>query len=246
VKVQATKGVLNGRAITDPWIVYANNALLSEGANKMRWRHDVKSFDQLVPEKRSQEHKGKNLDDGDAEGNQCLGSGREITDEEERRDVLRVLRRAIVKFRDDIPRGWSELGEEIVTTSLLEYSRADAGGREVVHSASYQRESKRISSNVLVRYDERGIHADYVCKVHRFIKASAVGCPPIRLAIGDLHRLETASEDFGTLWMAEDLTNPDREGYAVLLGHMLWKLVTCIPRAGNSAWFMSYSIQSGL
>jgi hypothetical protein len=245
-QVQDIKGVLHGRGITDPWIVYANTALESEGVNKTRWSHNVKSFDEHVPEFRSQQHKGKNLDDGDEEGNQCLGSGREVTAEEERRDVLRVLRLVIAKFHDDIPRGWSELGEEIVTTSLLEYSRAHAGGREVVHSASYQRESKRISSNVLVRYDERGTHAEYVCKVQRFIKASAVGCPPIRFAIGDLHRLETVSKDFGTLWMAEDFTNPDHEGYGVMLGHMLWKLVTCKPRAGNSAWFMSYSIQSGL
>jgi hypothetical protein len=63
---------------------------------------------------------------------------------------LRVLRRVIAKFYDDIPRGWSELGEEIVSTSLLEYSRAHAGGREVVHSASYQRESKRIEISLVM------------------------------------------------------------------------------------------------
>jgi hypothetical protein len=216
--------VLHDRAIKDPWIVYANTALVSEGVNKTRWSHNVKSFDELVPEYRSQEHKGKNHD-GDASGDQCLGSGREITAEEERRDVLRVLRRVMAKFHDDIPSGWSELEEEVISVRILEYSRADAGGREVVHSASYQRESKRISSNVLVRYDEGGsTHVEYVCKVHRFIKASAVGCRPIRFATGDLHRLKTVSDDFGTLWMAEDLTNPDREGYGVMLGHMLWKI----------------------
>jgi hypothetical protein len=150
--------------------------------------------------------------------------------------------------------GWSEVEEEIVSASLLEYSRADAGGREVVHSASYERELKRILSNVLVRYDEGGpTHLEYVCKVHRFIKASAVGCRPIRFkrpirkfATGDLHHLEMASEDFCTLWMAEYFTNPDHEGHGVTMGHILQKLVTCTPRAGNSAWFMSYSIQSGM
>jgi hypothetical protein len=128
----------------------------------------------------------------------------------------------------------------------LEYSRADAGGREEIHSAAYQRSTTRNSSNVLVRYNEGGPMAtEYVCKVQSFIKASAVGCDPIRFAIGDLYLLETKDDDFGTLWMAGDIANPSRRGYGVMVKHMLWKLVTCRP-GGNSEWFMSYSIQSGL
>jgi hypothetical protein len=58
---------------------------------------------------------------------------------------ISLLRRVIANFRDDVPSGWSELEEKVVSASLLEYSRADAGWREGVHSVSYQRESKRIS-----------------------------------------------------------------------------------------------------
>ncbi len=94
--------------------------------------------------------------------------------------------------------------------------------------------------------------SEYVCTVHKFIKASAAWCAPIRFALGDLHHLEEKSETFGTLWMAKDLTAPREEhrGYGVTFRHMQSKLVICQPAGSmdlaKSAWFVSYSMQSGL
>ncbi len=143
-------------------------------------------------------------------------------------------------------------------------------GKEIVYSTSYAKAKKSISWNVFVRYGEPGrggatTMREYVCTVHRFIKASAEGCPPIniRFGIGDLYKLKRVGEQFGTLrsqivgrrgfhnaktslWVAEDFITPREQNYGVMLEHMLWKLVTALPGEGaDTAWFMAYGVQSG-
>jgi hypothetical protein len=139
-----------------------------------------------------------NLDQGDQQGNQCLGSGRAVDDREH---VLDMLRQVITDFQDDLHPGWSD--EKVNAAELLEYSRADVGGKEVVFSKSYARTSTRVSYNVFARYEEsvRGAPAtkEYVCTVLRFVKATAPGCPPIRFAVSDLHVL---SKSWRELWPA--------------------------------------------
>jgi hypothetical protein len=247
--IHGVKRKLDGRGTNDPELVAGNDILLEEAAAKCECAgHVVKTFDELVPEYRSQEHRGRNLDEGDAEGYQCIGSGREVKTGE-RGLVLDVLRQVIQLFCGSDHLAWTP--DKIANASLLEYRRADVRGKEIVFSTSYAKAKKSISWNVFVRYGEPGrggatTMREYVCTVHRFIKASAEGCPPIRFGIGDLYKLKRVGEQFGTLWVAEDFITPREQNYGVMLEHMLWKLVTALPGEGaDTAWFMAYGVQSG-
>lgn len=171
-----------------------NRALLQEATNKHRSAchhvNPVKSFGDGFPSIVQGNIVGgiHKLDEGDLQGNQFLGSGKEIGDEDV---VVKVLRQVITEFRDGLHPAWSaEVEAEDV--DLLEHSRADLAGKEVVFSTSYAKTFTRVSYNVYARFEEpvRGeaVMKEYVCTLQRFVKATLIKhrCPPIRIAIADL------------------------------------------------------------
>lgn len=102
-------------------------------------------------------------------------------------------------------------------------------GKEVIFSTSYAKASTRVSYNVYAQYEEtvRGVAAEkeYVCKVHRFIKAIAAGCPPLRFAIADLNKLQKVNQQFGELRAVRDFSTASQEGYGILLRQVVGSLL---------------------
>jgi hypothetical protein len=75
-EVQWAKRVLGSRIKKDTELVLGNAALLEEATRKC-WsaEYDIRSFDEWVPEYRSGEHRGRNLDQGDQQFGEWEGSG---------------------------------------------------------------------------------------------------------------------------------------------------------------------------
>lgn len=101
----------------------------------------------------------------------------------------------------------------------------------------------------MVRYaeDSRGgeTEREYAYTVHRFFKATSAGCPPIRFAVGDLHRLRLMQEKHGQLWCRDaSAQRAARKNYGVLLQDMKNKLVTCDGDADGEEWYLQYNNQS--
>jgi hypothetical protein len=245
--VQQAKQLLAGRCKEDAELVLGNRTLLLEAIMKC-WcaSHDIRSFEEWVPEYCSGEHRGRHLDEGNGDGDQLLGSGREVKDQEYMRGVLRkVVDVFQEEIRDLAGAAWSE--DTVEEAELLEYGRAHVGGREAVFATSYNKSSTRVSYNVYAQYREPGQGlATYVGTVHRFFKASAPGCTPLRVAVADLFRMQQVPSEFGRLWRVQDFTSPKERGYGMLLGHIKWKLLTAKSATGTQAWFVEYSRQSGL
>jgi hypothetical protein len=128
--------------------------MLQDALDRFRGRcPDLKSFDELVPEYRSGDHRGRNLDQGDMQGNQCLGGGKSIHPDD-RPAVVVLLRKLLIDFPDETTTAaWLREGN-LEAADMFEYSRAHASGEEIVHALSYKKSTVRVSSNVFARYDE--------------------------------------------------------------------------------------------
>jgi hypothetical protein len=145
------------------------------------------------------------MNHGDGQGNQLLG--RDVLD---RGHVIHVLRQHINDFHDDLHLGWSD--EKVDEAQLLEYGRADVGGKEAIFATTYAKASMRVSFSVVARYEEcvRGAPPtkEYVCKLQLYNKATARGRSPVRLVNVDLHALGKRAAQFGLLWSVKDFTKP--------------------------------------
>jgi hypothetical protein len=263
--VQKCKRILKNRATSFPEITLAKHLLLEQALASLKASGGVLSFDESIGTA-AQPMMASNLDEGDREGCQLLGSGRAL-EPEERLDALTGLQHLWNDFHDVlIPAGWSE--DLLLQSSLLSYCHADAGGSgEIIQSMKYGRTKTRESYHVRVSYLETGIdgevQAEYVASVRFFLKVSpsqtaAPEVQPLRLAIARLITVRRVATASGTLWRA-DLKNDVRyKSYPVMFNDMQGKVVSAKHRGPRPAadararvrssdhvWFVPYSNLSG-
>lgn len=150
--IQMAKKMLVDRSIRDVPTVLANTLLIQEALRGCKAKNpQVKTFDEFVPEYRSQDHKGNNLDAGDTcmRGNQCLGSG-VLLRGPAREEVLQALDAAIEQFKaaQIYLRPWCAKGK-LESAVLHQYTRAQTLYNEIVHSKAYQKPTSKVSFNVI-------------------------------------------------------------------------------------------------
>eukprot|EP00884_Botryococcus_braunii_P006790 jgi/Botrbrau1/16111/Bobra.7_2s0075.1 len=268
--VQKCKRILKNRATSFPEITLAKHLLLEQALSSLKASGGVVSFDESIGTA-AQPMMASNVDEGDGEGCQLLGSGRALKPEE-RLEALTGLQHLWNDFHEVlIPAGWSE--DLLMQSSLLSYCHADAGGSgEIIHSMKYGRTKTRESYHVRVSYLEPGIdgevQADYVASVRFFLKVSPSqtappearldDVQPLRLAIARLIRVRRVPTASGILWRA-DLKNDVRyKSYPIMFNDMQGKVISAMHRGPKPAadaracapppdhvWFVPYSNLSG-
>jgi hypothetical protein len=241
--IQWAKSVVKGRTTVHPELVLVNDMLIDDGLDRARalYADHVKSFDQWVPAYRSLEVRGSNVDDGDVDGNQLLGSGKDLK-QSEAGLVVAALHRRIDEL---CPAGWDH--SDVNAATIHVYTYADIHGRELLHSTSYLRPKSRVSYNALVAYEEAGgVEVTYVARVRFFVKVAAVGRVPLRVGIADMCRVQLVPEATGRVWHASHYGSPDHICYPVLLNEFQNKHVLVQASCGSeAAWFIPYGNMSG-
>uniref|UniRef100_A0A383VXT3 LysM domain-containing protein n=1 Tax=Tetradesmus obliquus TaxID=3088 RepID=A0A383VXT3_TETOB len=259
--VQWAKSCVRYRTTKFPELVLVSDILVDTAlAVKMAKHPDCKTFDGWVPAYSAGAPSFPFRDDGDAEGTQLQGGGKQLAGTQRDAAVAAVVA-YIREWRESLgPAGWWQQQWD-----GLAY--ADIRGGEQLQSLAYSRAISRVSYNVLTNYREhrqrpsgRGLvlqEIKYIARVRYFVKVSPpprdgtnLGapshCQPLRLAIADLFEVQKVADAAGILYHSPRYPQqPSHSSYAVGFDQstMLDKHVMAC--AGSEAWFMPYKNMSG-
>jgi hypothetical protein len=191
-------------------------------------------------------------DMGGEDGTQLLGPGKELCAADRTAADVAVAG-YVSKWQ---PASWS--ADQVPAAEMLLYTYADVRGVEILHSVRYTKARTRVSYNVFCQYHEAGAAenaapTNYVGHVQYFVMVlPPAGCDgqPLRLAITNLHKLETVNGGAGVLYQAPTYpADPSHTRYAVHMhmdehgaAAMHDKLVMAC--SGTGAFFMPYSNMS--
>jgi hypothetical protein len=252
--VQKCKKILHNRSTHFPEITLVKHLLLQEALANLKMSGGVRSFDESVGTA-AQPMMASNVDDGDRQGCQLLGSGH-VPTAEESSACHTALQQLWTEFHDDLESaGWSQ--HMLLEGEILVYSHADAGdSSERIHCKQYRRVQKKESFHVRVSYVEDGDRrVEYVASVQFFVKVLPVqgGSPwavgemePLRLAISRLSKIEKVATVSGILWRMDTTRDVRFESYAVMLKDMKGKVVSAKSASqANFVWFIPYGNLSG-
>ncbi len=177
----------------------ANYLCLERALNLFKYKYpEVAGLEQWGSDRRRGEIHRSNIDIGGLDGSQLLGSGSGVP-----AHMLGTCKRALTRVFDHFPdlcQGWTAKVRAAAT--FVKYAYAHRAGNEVVHSKAYKEPKSRVSYNVLVQYEENGMHVCYVAVIQFFAKVTAPTCQPLRLAICHLHRVHLHDEAIGSMWEA--------------------------------------------
>jgi hypothetical protein len=245
--IQLAKSNVRYRTSKYPELVLVHDMLIDEALARARAKWSLgppelalKSLSEWVP----QEEGRAGLDEGDEEGNQLLGSGRELKSQQ-----LQQAHAAVGKlFRHGLaPAGWYD--HMVAGATFRLYTYADLKGSELVHSTAYLRSRTRVSYHVYAEYFEGGgtEATRYMAKVLYFLKVISASCPhPLRIAVSDLFKVACDDSSVGSMWHTRHYDRPTHSAYPVRLCDMRSKHAMGTTHLGAAeAWFFGYSNMSG-
>jgi hypothetical protein len=179
--VQQAKTIIDGRSTQFPEITLVKDLLVCRALSRMYSTGGILSYDESVGTA-AQPMMASNVDEGDAEGCQLLGSGRSMTAEESNL-ASSAVRDLWSNFSNELePLGWTSF--LLSQAEVLVYCHADSGGptSEIIHSQAYERPKVKESFYVRVSYIEElgrsrpAREVNYVAKVRFFIKIIPEQC----------------------------------------------------------------------
>jgi hypothetical protein len=228
--IQWAKSTVRYRTTKYPELVLAGDILLDDAIAQCAAQHDA--VRQKLAEWEHVDVLGStysNPDDGDSDGSQLLGRGRELCGSERvNLGVDAAVEEYILNFQ---PMGWTT--DLLARSSVMLYTSAQAEGGELLHSMRYTRARSRVSYNVLCQFwegehgegsdgDEEDVPTYYIGRIKYFVRVDPPVVHPdasgfdhagdggaaqspvasLRLAVMDLHLLQRMDTAVGVVYQS--------------------------------------------